>query len=916
MTEIPSQFKFKTKGKANPDAIVRAFGVRFTLLTSRFIRLEFCPLEEFEDRPSQIFWFRDQPVPDFTVERNDNGLEINTEYLLLRYKPEEPLEPFKRENLTIFIKEHGVVWEYGLTDQKNLGGTLRTLDNVDGSSPLEPGLVSRSGWSVINDTKGLIFNNEGWLEARSSPPLYEDFYFLGYGSDFRACMKDYYKIAGQSGLVPRWVLGNWWSRYWEYSDLELRNLLLDFRDHEIPLSVCIIDMDWHITRTGNQSSGWTGYTWNKDLFPEPAETVKFIHDLGLKTGLNLHPAGGIYPHEEMYSQMANAMAINPTSGEPIPFEPENPEFVVPYFKFLHHPQEETVGIDFWWMDWQQGNPNKLPGLNLLWWINHLHYFDAGRDRTKRSFLFSRWGGLGNHRYPIGFSGDTIISWDSLAFQPYLTATAANVGFGWWSHDIGGHMGGITDNELYARWVQLGVFSPVLRLHSTKNPFLERRPWGYDLETYQIVKESMQLRHELVPYLYSMAWRDHADGIVLIRPMYYQYPENEQAYVCPNQYLFGSELIAAPYIESVNHEIGLTRQLIWFPQGVWFNFFNGNHITVENTEGCWKVLYGDLHDIPVYAKAGAIIPLANLAELGGVDLPSEITLRIFPGANNSFLLYEDDGSSSFYQDGIYAISKYSQQWGKGDNGFTLSFTIHPVKGETSILPGKRSVNLEFEGIQSFGKISLIRNGKLAKNGLQYRHMGNRVKIHDLDLDPGDLVELKLFDISSGYENVDKNDTNLLLFDRLIGAFRLDNNVKRVLQSRKKNIFENVNELLPLKMSLTSSQMRSLVEIILESGVEYSTSSGKEEIVIWNNNENPYCTWTYMAEQAVWENPYHIEQGQIPAFRVIEPQVDLEQSLWGHDIKFTGMVQIDYGPLLRGIVLLNPKGKEKTEKIRWQ
>ena len=209
------------------------------------------------------------------------------------------------------------------------------------------------------------------------------------------------------------------------------------------------------------------------------------------------------------------------------------------------------------------------GLDPLWWLNHLHFYDLGRDGVtepgftdsgftepvevnsesvpKRPFIFSRWGGLGNHRYPIGFSGDTHVSWDSLAFQPFFTATAANVNYGWWSHDIGGHMGGVEEAELFARWVQFGVFSPIFRLHCTNNRFHERRPWGWDAETARVTANAMRLRHQLIPYLYTMAWRNHTEQRPLVRPMYHEFPAQEAAYHCPDQYLFGSEMLAAPFV---------------------------------------------------------------------------------------------------------------------------------------------------------------------------------------------------------------------------------------------------------------------------------------------------------------------------------------------------------------------------------
>jgi alpha-glucosidase (family GH31 glycosyl hydrolase) len=135
------------------------------------------------------------------------------------------------------------------------------------------------------------------------------------------------------------------------------------------------------------------------------------------------------------------MGIDPASEQPIEFDVADSHFMQAYFEYLHYPKEEQ-GIDFWWMDWQQGEHSKLQGLDPLYWLNHLHFYDQAKQGKKRPFIFSRWGGLGNHRYPIGFSGDTVITWDSLSFQPYFTSTASNVAYGWWSHDIGGHFMGM------------------------------------------------------------------------------------------------------------------------------------------------------------------------------------------------------------------------------------------------------------------------------------------------------------------------------------------------------------------------------------------------------------------------------------------------------------------------------------------
>ena len=174
--------------------------------------------------------------------------------------------------------------------------------------------------------------------------------------------------------------------------------------------------------------------------------------------------------------MAEYLGINPDSKKTIEFDMTNKEFVEAYFKFVHHPHE-NAGVDFWWIDWQQGNNGGASGIDPLWMLNYFHFKDMEK-RGRRGLILSRYGGLGSHRYPIGFSGDTIVTWKSLEFQPYFTATASNVGYTWWSHDIGGHMNGYKDNELALRWYQFGVFSPINRLHSSSNPFCGKEPWNY------------------------------------------------------------------------------------------------------------------------------------------------------------------------------------------------------------------------------------------------------------------------------------------------------------------------------------------------------------------------------------------------------------------------------------------------------
>ncbi len=690
---IPPQFHLTLSPQANPAAVIVAGKARFTVLTDRLIRLEYAPGGEFEDHASQAYWYRQQDVPPFQLQQDAEHIEIETEFLHLYYQ----ITPkgFSPKTLSIHINAASpgftpVTWHYGDKPRASgpLGGTARTLDDVSGGTRLDPGLMGRAGWSLLNDSQSVVFNAEGWVQPRAHPENL-DLYFYGYGHDYLGCLRDFSKVAGPVPLIPRYILGNWWSRYWAFTQAELCGLMEEFEQHNVPLAVCIVDMDWHL-------DGWTGYTWNRKLWPDPQGFIDWLHRKGLRTALNLHPADGVGPHEEQYPQMAAALGMEPAAQEPVKFDIANPRFAAAYFDLLHHPHE-AMGIDFWWIDWQQERVTSMPGLDPLWWLNHLHYFDLQRDGQKRPFVFSRWGGLGNHRYPIGFSGDTHITWESLAFQPPFTSTAANVGYSWWSHDIGGHMGGIEDDELYIRWVQYGVFSPILRLHCTKNPYHERRPWGRGPAAERCASRAMRLRHQLIPYIYSMAWRNHRRAIPLVTPMYYWDSEEEAAYQAGHQYWFGSELIAAPFTEPAEKAVGLSRQRVWLPDGEWFNFFNGEKLS----GGKWRFVYGDLGDIPIFAKAGAIVPLGPELGWGGVANPEALSIHLFPGASNRFELYEDDGESNEYQQGRYAVTAFSQVW----EDDALRFTIASAAGDGSVIPAQRAYTLIVHGLARPGKVTL-------------------------------------------------------------------------------------------------------------------------------------------------------------------------------------------------------------------
>lgn len=487
-------------------------------------------------------------------------------------------------------------------------------------------------------------------------------------------------------MVPRYALGNWWSRYHKYTEKTYHELVERFEREDVPLAVAVIDMDWHLVNVEEKyGSGWTGYTWNKDYFPDPARFLGWLHEQGMHVTLNVHPASGVRAYEEMYKPMCAALGIDADSELPISFDVSDEKFMEAYFTYLHHSREEE-GVDFWWIDWQQGGISKVEGLDPLWMLNHYHFLDNGRD-GKRPMTFSRYAGPGSHRYPIGFSGDTVSSWDTLDFQPFFTASASNIGYGMWSHDIGGHMLGDRDDERSGRWVQFGVFSPIMRLHSTNSRFNSKEPWRYRPEICAMMEEFLRLRHRMLPYLYTMNHRQYAEGIPVILPMYYSYPKEHAAYQTPNQYLFGNQMMAAAVTTPCIKGVNMAKTAVWFPEGRWYDIFTG----LCYQGGRKMNLYRDITTMPVFAKAGAVIPFQEDYMEKADENPHKIHLYVYIGDNGDFTLYEDDNTTNAYQAGKCVTTLYSWQEESG------RMQIHGAQGEPSLIPESRDYTITFYGI---------------------------------------------------------------------------------------------------------------------------------------------------------------------------------------------------------------------------
>ena len=704
--------------KADAKAVVTSGNARFTVLTPQLIRMEWSADGQFEDRATLTFVNRETPVPEFKVRESKSKLTITTPALTLTYLKNGK---FSDKNLKAVFTLNGkeVVWTPGMENPQNLLGTTRTLDGADGSKlkePMEQGILSRAGWSLIDDSQRHVLTPDGseweeWVEARPEGDR-QDLYLFAYGHDYKQALADYALVAGRAPMPPKYTLGYWWSRYWQYSDNEFVDLVNKLKSMDVPIDVLIVDMDWHETwglRKSNspkdeygQRIGWTGYTWQKELFPSPANFLKWTENEELKVALNLHPASGIQPYEAVYDDFTKEYGWS-EKGKSVPFKIDERKWADAYFKTVLEPMERD-GVDFWWLDWQQWKESKYtPGLSNTFWLNHTFFNHAERQNPGlRPFIYHRWGGLGSHRYPLAFSGDTYATWPMLAYLPYFTATASNVNYGWWGHDIGGHMfhktQKATDPELYTRWLQYGVFTPIFKTHSTKDPRIERCIWCFPDHMF-LMRDAIRLRYTLAPYIYNAARENYDTGVGMCRPMYYDYPESDKAYETPEQFMFGNDILATTITQPVDSITGLAPRTIWFPEGAWFDCATGSMYEGGRTEE----LHYTLAENPHYAKAGSIIPM-NPATVKNLQQPCDtLVLTFIPGGDGQLRHYEDDGMSQQYKTN-YAVTTVS----KKQEGNTVRVRISPREGSFAGASDNRSYELRFPAV--FPPKSVKVNGK--------------------------------------------------------------------------------------------------------------------------------------------------------------------------------------------------------------
>ncbi len=704
MASMDEHFKIDySHAKAKENVIFKGQKYRITILTERLIRFEYSENGLFYDGLTERVLNRDFPVPQYTVKEDNKYLEIATKYFKLTYVKERPFVGSKiapDATLKVILQNTDKLWYFNHPEARNFRGTASSLDENSAKTGLYKGLYSTDGFASIDDSTSLLLEENGKLTPPSENRV--DTYLFIYRRDFGLCLRDYFMLTGLPSLIPRYALGIWWNKDEIYSFEDLKNLLTTFARKKIPYSVLLLGNNWH-TQTDLPS---TGYTFNHTLFSNPEEFIKYMHDRGIRVGLSIDPSQGISRQEEKYETIKNHLQF--TEERNIPFNVFDTNVLMEYFHELINPLND-LGVDFFFIDYYNRKD-----MNTLKALNYYHFNDYKKYATRRGMLLSRNSLVAPHRTPIHYSGKTTVSWDTLRFLPFFNSTASNIGVSWWSHDVGGYQDGIEDGELYLRYVELATFSPIFRFSAKHGHYYKREPWRWDIKTFNIVKDYCILRHRLIPYLYAEAYKYHKTGLPLVQPLYYQNPEIYDEPLYKNEYYFGGELFVAPITVKKDRVMNRAIEKIFLPNGIWYDFNTGKKFPGDKR---YVTFYKD-EDYPVFARAGSIIPLADLEEnINVTNPPKKMEIHVFPGRSNSYKLYEDDGYSSLFEQGYYIMTNIDYNYLQ--NNYTL--IIRPVEGKSGIIPDKRDYKIRFRNtreaddvITYIGKDVVITNNYVEDN----------------------------------------------------------------------------------------------------------------------------------------------------------------------------------------------------------
>ena len=634
-----------------------------------------------------------------------------------------------------------------------LGGYIRSYDSVNGSytsgtptcasgqsgdtcsadiPQMASGLLDQSGWYLLDDSQTAVWTSDGWLADRPSGDI-QDGYLFGYGQNYTGALSDLAKLTGPATLPDESVFGNWFSQYYPYSTTDYQDSILPaFQTNGVSLDDLSVDTDWKSPNT------WNGWEWNSSLFPDPTSFTDWAAAQHVDVALNVHPA--IATNDPLYSQ-AQDIAGNSLTTESscsngsscAVWDWANVAQAESYFATAD-PTQNAVAMT--WLDWccDASGVFSQPGVTPDAWINYLTAQQMVND-GERGFDLARIGASNqnsqagaypsgpwaDHRSAIAFTGDTQGTWNTLASEAQLAQDEGSVGEPYVSDDIGSFLGssstgnGNDPDDLYLRWLQLGTFQPIMREHSNsgQNP---RLPWEYDAATQAVGDQFMQLREELVPYLYTLAYQASATGLPMSRALYLDYPGQAAAYTNPTEYTLGPDVLVAP----VTQPGASVAEQVWFPPGTWQDFFTGATFTGPGTQ----TIDVPTSRMPVFVQEGGILPLQPSTGQAQTAGTAPITLQVHAGANGSYSLYDDAGTGLGYQSSQSSQTPIS--YTENASSATSTLTISPAVGSYSGEPSSRTYTLDL--VDESRPTSVAINGQsLTSSQWSYNSADNTLQV---------------------------------------------------------------------------------------------------------------------------------------------------------------------------------------------
>ena len=749
MASMSNHFKIDvSKGLAKPNCIFKGQKYRITILSDVLIRFEYSETGKFNDYPTiQVINRKFENEPKFIVKQDEKFLNIQNDYFILEYSKEKPFEASKLvpdSNLRVSLINTDKVWYFNHPEVRNFKGAAYSFDMDKNGFKVEKGLYSTDGFATINDTGNPVFVSDGSVKKNPSDGV--DIYLFIYRKDFGKALRSYFELTGYPSLPPRYALGVWWNKNEEYDEKDVYEIMNNFKKSEIPLSSILLGRSWN-------KEGIKSYEFDKEKFPTIDDLVKEMHNRKVYLGVGINTENGFTETDSFYKK---AQEITASTGK-IPLNVYNTELLNEFYNMVIDPLLD-LGVDYFWL-----NDNKKDKISAFM-LTHYTFLNYSRKETRRGLVMTRNSLIASHRYPVMYSGNTKVSWKTLRYLPFYNSMSANIGLSWWSHDIGGYEDGIEDKELYTRYVQLGVYSPVFRFASKAGHYYKREPWKWDNNTKTIVRDYTRMRHKLIPYIYTEAYKYSKLGSPLIQPIYYKNPEIYDEPLYKNEYYFGTELLVAPITIPKDAVMNRVVHKIFLPEGIWYDIKTGKKFP----GGRYVTFYRD-EDYPVYARSGAILPIAVLDDenINDVHPPKKLEIQVFPGCSNSYNLYEDDGVSNLYKEGFYIITNIDYNYRR--NNYTL--IIRPIDGKSNIIPEKRDYRIKFRNTK-YPEDVKVNIGKFEKDYTAY------TTDNDFIIEIKDVPTTQQLTINCGGKAIEIDAVRLINedIDDIISDLQIETNLK--------------------------------------------------------------------------------------------------------------------------------------------